>query len=66
MPRLTHEEADKRIEAAMQEPASMRVQRFREMIAERGGRAAQPFAAEREPKLIPTPRLESLPARTQV
>jgi len=65
MARLTHESADKQIEAAMQEPASMKVQRFREMIAQRGGQAEQPFGEEQRPPRQPRPP-EQLPARTQV
>ncbi len=61
---LTHEEADRQIKAAMQEPASMKVQRFRDMIAQRGGRAEQPFPAERTLRQPRPP--EHLPARTQV
>ena len=66
MPRLTHEEADKQIKAAMQEPTSMRVQRFRELIAQRGGQAERPFREERAPRQVRQPRFEGLPARTQV
>ncbi len=65
MPRLTHEEADKQVFAAMQEPASMKVQRFREMIAQRSGRAEQPFGEERAPRQLRQPD-RPLPARTTV
>ncbi len=65
MPRLTHEEADKQIREAMVEPASMKVQRFRDMIAQRGGQAEQPFAQEPAAPRQPRPP-EQLPARTQV
>lgn len=63
--RLTHEEADKQIELAMQEPASMKVQRFRDMITQRGGKVEQPFPAE--PRQLRQPRPpDQLPARTNV
>ena len=63
--RLTHEEADKQIQDAMQEPVSMKVQRFRDMITQRGGQAEQPFREERAPRQIRQPD-RPLPARTTV
>ncbi len=62
---LTHEEADKQIKDAMQEPASSRVQRFRELIAQRGGQVEQPFGEEPRPAR-PIRAPERLPARTTV
>lgn len=64
--RLTHESADTQVFAAMKEPASLKVQRFREMIAQRGGRAEEPFGQEKEAR---EPRIsipERLPARTTI
>ena len=64
--RLSHEEADRQIFAAMQEPASMKVQRFRQIIEQRGGQAAQPFGEERAPREPRISRPRELPARTTV
>ncbi len=62
---LTHEEADQQIFKAMQEPASLKVQRFRELIEQRGGRAEQPFGEEKAPRQLRQPD-RPLPARTTV
>ncbi len=65
MARLSHEDADRQVELAMKEPASTRVQRFRELITQRGGRAEQPFGAEEAPRQLREPD-RPLPARTTV
>lgn len=65
MPKLTHEEIDRQVEEAMKTPPTEQLQRFKEMIAARGGRVEQPFPEEKVPRERET-RLPSLPARTQV
>lgn len=65
MPKLTHAEVDKQVEEAMKTPPTEQLQRFREMIAQKGGRVEQPFPEEKTPRVRET-ELPSLPARTQV
>ena len=63
--RLSHEQADKQVDEAMQEPMALRVQRFRQLLAQRGGKAEQPFPTELPPRQPRQPDRD-LPARTQV
>jgi len=46
-PEEAHKVIDERVKAALQQPTGEKIERFRQMIATRGGQVGQPFPPER-------------------
>ena len=61
-PEEAHKLIDERVEAALTQPTGEKIERFRQMIAARGGRVEQPFPPEKQQQ----PRIQAPSVRANL